>query len=146
MKKFKKKELEKETIELKKEIAMYHKEHEKQEKFQSEIHKEKEDYKEIFEILSAKYKTLKLRNDDLKAELKSNIENSNKRIFEIEKLKREVNNLKCEREILHNNVNKILCDNANNESFVDKILKDNKLYYIILSTLVIVNIFLIKVM
>ena len=146
MKKFMKRELEKEIVELNKEIAMYHKEHEKQEKFQSEIHKEKEDYKEIFEILSAKYKTLKLRNDDLKFELKSNIENSNKRIFEIEKLKREVNILKHEREILHNNVNKILYDNANNESFVDKILNDKKMYYAILLTLAIINMYLIKIM
>ena len=138
MKKFMKRELEKEIVGLNKEIAMYHKEHEKQEKFQSEIHKEKEDYKEIFEILSAKYKTLKLRNDDLKFELKSNIENSNKRIFVIEKLKREINNLKCEREILYNN--------ANNENFVDKILNDRKMHYAILLTLAIINMYLIKIM
>ena len=124
MKKFKKKELEKEIIELKEEISLYHKEHEKQEKFQNDIHKEKE--------------KLKLEVEDLKSTLKESIKSNSDKLKEIEKLKREITRLKKEREILYND--------ASSRNFVDKILKDNKLYYIILSTLIIVNIFLIKVM
>lgn len=152
MKKFKKRELEKEiidltskSIELKKEIEMYQLEHEKQEMFQNSIYKEKQSYKELYEILTEKYKKLNLASkgkdaeiEDLKDSLKQYARNTFSRIGEVEKLKRDIMRLKKEREILY--------ENSNDDSFVDKILKDKKLYYAILSTLIVFNVFLIKIM
>ena len=134
-----------ENEKLRKEIEMYQLEHEKQEMFQNSIYKEKQSYKELYEILTEKYKKLNLVSkgkdaeiEDLKDSLKQYARNTFSRIGEVEKLKRDIIHLKKEREILY--------ENSNDDSFVDKVLGDKKLYYAILSTLIVFNVFLFKIM
>ena len=141
----KEKALNNEIEKLKKEIELYQSEHEKQEMFQNSVYKEKQNYKELYEILTEKYKKLNLASkkkdteiEDLKDSLKQYARNTFSRIGEVEKLKRDIIHLKKEREILY--------QNSSDENFVDKILKDKKMYYSILSVLVIINIFLFKIM
>jgi len=124
MKKFKKRELEKETIELKKEINLYHKEHEKQEKFQNDIHKDKEYYKELYRILTEKYKKLNLQNKELQESFKESCDMNVEKTLEVDRMK---SNLALEKR-----ENKFLFDrltDATKKATIDK--KESYLSYFI---------------